>query len=131
MDLNYFDWWNEEKKLLHTEGRYPYFKEGEIWWTQVGQNVDTEIRGKGKRFLRPVVILKKVYGKACVAIPLSSKARVGDYYFSFEDSKGKLQCALLPQIRYLDGKRLLYRHSFLDEKVFLNLKFALFNFLKK
>lgn len=111
MDKNVFDSWNEKKKLTHFVGKRPYFNKGEIWWAQLGQNISTEIFGKGKDFLRPVVILQIVYGNACLVLPLTSADRRGDYYCSFLDSKGNVQCALLAQVRYLDGKRLKHKQS--------------------
>lgn len=112
MKMELFDIWNERKKQIHVEGVCPpYFSSGQIWWAQLGKNIATEIMGKGNDFLRPILIFRIVYGNACIAIPLSSVQHEGDYYFSFQDSKGFAQCALLTQIRYIDGKRLKYRQS--------------------
>lgn len=111
MDPEIFNQWNEKKKQTDASEKFPHFSIGEIWWAQIGQNISTEVAGKGTDFLRPIVIIQKVYGNACMAIPLTSKAREGDYYYSFRDSKDNLQCALLTQVRYLDAKRLRYKQS--------------------
>src|SRR3989339_1896643 len=106
-----FDRWNDKKKVINFEGSYPHFLQGQIWWAQLGQNIATEVTGKGKDFLRPVVVVQRVYGNACLAVPLTTIQRRGDYYFSFNDLKGSAQYALLAQVRYLDGKRLKYQRS--------------------
>lgn len=108
MNEENFDLWNQKKKNIHLIGKAPpYFKQGEIWWAHLGKNISTELAGKGDNYVRPVLILQKVYGNSCIAIPLTSQVRNGNYYCSFRDSKYNLQCAILPQIRYLDGKRLM------------------------
>jgi mRNA interferase MazF len=126
-----FDEWNNQKKEIDQLGKYPHFLCGQIWWAQLGQNIATEIAGKGKNFLRPVIILQRVYGNACLAIPLSSQMRKGDYYFCFQDTKFRMQNALLTQIRYLDGKRLKYQQSNIKKEDFQNLQDALLILIKK
>lgn len=55
-----FDDWNMAKKKAHKLGRVPAFKEGEIWWCVIGENIGIEINGKQKKFSRPVLVLKKI-----------------------------------------------------------------------
>ena len=48
------------KERLHSKEYKPsLFKEGEIWWSYFGENVGTEMNGKGDAFTTPVTILKK------------------------------------------------------------------------
>jgi mRNA interferase MazF len=126
-----FDQWNEKKKMTNFHGEYPHFLTGQIWWAQLGQNIATEVAGKGNDFLRPVIIVQRLYGNACLAVPLSSQARKGDYYFTFTDSKGKIQHALLAQVRYLDGKRFKYQLSDTKKEDVENLRDALCTLIKK
>ena len=54
-ERNYYDWMVvkddiQDKKRLHN------FKEWEIWWCSIGENVGVEINGKGSHFMRPVII---------------------------------------------------------------------------
>ena len=35
-------------------------REGEIWWSSVGENVGTEICGKGDIYIRPVLVFRKM-----------------------------------------------------------------------
>ena len=46
--------WMPIKADTHNAGRYRTFSEGQIWWCIWGENVGTEIDGKGELFLRPV-----------------------------------------------------------------------------
>jgi mRNA interferase MazF len=130
MSLEIFNCWNIRKKLTHLIGARPHFCVGEIWWAQLGINIGTEVLGKGKDYLRPVLIIQKAYGIACVVIPLTSKKRNGDYYHSFIDSKGNYQCVLLPQVRYLDSKRLKYQQSIALDKDFKKIVCSFIQFIK-
>ena len=116
---SFFDIWSPVKKNIHHTNRAPHFKNAEIRWVQMGHNIGSEIYGKGERFQRPVIILKKVFGDSAIVIPLTSKKSEGSYYFSFKDLKtGKIQYALLTQIRYIDGKRILGKISSMSVKDF-------------
>ena len=131
MEESIFDQWNEKKKTTNFQSEYPHFLTGQIWWAQLGQNIATEVAGKGNDFLRPVIIIQRVYGNACLAIPLSSQNRIGDYYHTFKDSKGKTQYALLTQTRYLDGKRLKYQLADTKKEDLDNLRNAFCAVIKK
>ena len=61
IDLITFDQWNEVKKNLHQkEKEVEFFKEKQIWWCSVGQNLGSESYGKGATFSRPVLVFKKL-----------------------------------------------------------------------
>ncbi|NJP03879.1 type II toxin-antitoxin system PemK/MazF family toxin [Candidatus Gracilibacteria bacterium] len=108
-----------------------HFRLAEIWWVQFGKNIATEVTGKGSDFLRPAVIIQLVFNNACLVVPLSTKIKVGDYYFAFCDTKGMSQCANLAQIRYVDGKRLKYKQSSIPKDAFENLREALCRLIRK
>lgn len=131
MDEAIFNQWNEKKKGTNFKGERPHFLSGQIWWAQIGQNIATEVAGKGGDFLRPVIILQRVYGNACLAIPLTSQDRKGDYYFRFLDSKGIAQYALLAQTRYLDGKRLKYQMADTKKEDLDKIRDAICRLIKK
>ena len=128
---NDFNIWNEKKKQINKTENHPHFFTAQIWWVQFGKNIVTEITGKGADFLRPAIILQKVYKNACLVIPLTSQQKNGDYYFNFCDSSGKKQCAKLVQIRYIDARRLKYKLSNISAKDFENLKYDFMNIIKK
>lgn len=52
-------WFPIKSKLDSTDHRPPYFKEGEIWWSHIGENIGIETNGKSDAFTRPVLIFKK------------------------------------------------------------------------
>ena len=53
-----FNGWILVKKRLHYTKTLRTFNTGEIWWCAVGENVGSEICGKGRTFARPVVIVR-------------------------------------------------------------------------
>ncbi|WP_253747075.1 hypothetical protein [Helicobacter sp. CLO-3] len=60
--MDNFDKWNDTKKAIHNSPkRQKIIKEGGVYWVNVGQNVGCEVNGKGGDFVRPVLVLKKVY----------------------------------------------------------------------
>lgn len=117
-----FDLWNNHKKRIHTTGKCIHFREGDIRWVYFGKNVGSEIAGKGEKFFRPVLIIKKVYGHSAIVVPLSSHKTAGNYYFSFTSSNNIDQCANLAQVKYLDGKRLFRKIGSISQIDFTALK---------
>jgi coenzyme F420-0:L-glutamate ligase len=126
-----FNKWNEKKKLIDSLKKKKSFYVKDIWWAQIGQNIGSESVGKGNSFLRPVLIVRRVYGSAAIVIPLTSKEKTGDYYYNFVDTNGKRQCALLTQIRYLDAKRLEYRNSRISTVELKNIKASFSSMINK
>ena len=92
----HFDIWMPLKTRIHFAERKWEFREREIWWMAIGENVGTEVNGKGANFLRPVLIVRKYGPRGFFGVPLSSKVHNGMWYTSFK-SNGKHQCALLSQ----------------------------------
>ena len=68
-----FKGWMKLKEKIHKKGSFRTFREGEIWWCKVGENVGSEICGKGKDFLRPVVVVNKLSKYNFIGVPLTSK----------------------------------------------------------
>lgn len=92
----HFDVWMPLKKRIHFVGREWEFREREIWWMAIGENVGTEVNGKGDNFLRPVLIVRKYGPGGFFGVPLSSQLHEGMWYTNFT-SKKKEHCALLSQ----------------------------------
>lgn len=122
-----FDQWNLLKKSLDKNETKVLFKEGEIWWASIGQNIGEETYGKGSKFMRPVIIFRKLSGTACIAIPLTSKERVGTWYFKFEVDE-VVRYAMMHQSRILSTKRFESRMATIPEKDFKELKNAVGKF---
>ena len=94
-----------KKKLNDRTIKPPYFKDGEMWWCHIGENVGSEVDGKGDFFTRPILIYKKLGSESMLAIPTSTKQKEGSWYVPFV-YKGILEVALLSQIRVVSFKRL-------------------------
>lgn len=104
-DSKRFNIWMPLKENIHCTGRKWEFREREIWWMAVGENIGTEVNGKGDNFLRPVLVVRKYGPGGFFGIPLSSQIHGGIWYTNF-NSKGKKQCALLSQASSFSSHRL-------------------------
>lgn len=116
-----FDAWNDKKKILDIYRRQVLFKEGDIWWCAVGQNIGEEVYGKGGEFRRPIIILKKLSGNSCIGIPTTTKPRSGSWYHKIH-VRGLDRWALLNQIRFFSCNRLWVRESTLPKEQLFELK---------
>lgn len=116
-----FDAWNTVKKGLHSHGIYRGFKEREIFYANVGENIGFEQCGKGDEFVRPVLIFRKFNRYVFSGIPLSTTSRRGIHYFAF-DLKTSQSVALLSQMRLFDSKRLLNKLGMINQESFKQMK---------
>ena len=86
---NLFDQWNEVKKDTSKDDFLVGFKTREIFNIKMGQNIGFEQNGKGKEFIRPVLIYKKLTKDMFIGIPLTTTNRQGSFFFDFELAKIK------------------------------------------
>ena len=125
-DLEYFDAWNEEKKKIHnreifyrdSNGRQRskiFFNAGEIWWVTLGKNIGGESYGKWPNFARPVYIFRKFSADSFLALPITSREKIGSWYLPIE-FKWLKRTLILPQIRYMSAQRLLEKIADIPEK---------------
>ncbi len=120
-----FDKWNEVKKRTEQKQDVAYFREREIYWANIGQNIGYEQNGKGEDFMRPLLVFRKYSNKLFCGIPLSTSIREGSFFFNFQFLQDKSSCALLVQAKTFDVKRLdrkigmMKKEDFkqLDEKI--------------
>ncbi len=124
-----FDGWLDLKKGMEDSGRMPTIKEGEIWWCGVGTNVGVEISGKGNRFARPVLVLKKLNKFGFMAVPLTSKSKAGSWYVSFE-FLGNTETAVVGQARVMSVSRLYDKMGQMSKKKFEKVKTGFLNLYK-
>ena len=99
------DEWNAIKKTIDSTSNKVFFKEREIFWLSIGENIGFEQNGKGEIFSRPVLVLKKFSKNLFFGVPLSTQIKEGSFFFTFE-LLGKQSNALLVQGRLYDSKRL-------------------------
>lgn len=118
--LRLLDWW-KVSVVVDSKETIPFFREGEIWWCNLGVNIGREIFGKGINFTRPVIIFKKINRDSFLAVPLTTKIKNGSWYVEIF-YEGIERRAILSQVRVLDGKRLTKKMGTLSRKNFINLK---------
>lgn len=109
-----FAGWIKLKAKIHYKGSIRTIRDGEIWWCRIGENVGNEICGKGKDFLRPVLIIHKLTKYNFIGIPLTSKEHEGDWYVKF-DFKGKKEYAVIAQVENISTYRLHHKMGELPE----------------
>lgn len=83
----------------------PFFKEGEIWWCYMGENIGCEISGKNIHFDRPIFILKKLDKYSFIGLPVTSVQKNGSWYFSFKMNYSN-NIIILSQPKHMDYRRL-------------------------
>lgn len=100
-----FQQWNFLKQSLHRREWQGFIREGEVWFCSIGVNVGWEEDRKNNLFERPIIVIRKLSRHYFWGIPLTTKQRVGDYYFSYTVD-GRIVTALLMQMRLFDCRRL-------------------------
>lgn len=116
-----FDKWNHFKKNLTNEEKSLLFQERDVWWCSIGINVGHEQDGKGDKFNRPVLILKKFNKQLFWGVPLTSQIKDNLHYYYFE-LNNKQQCAMLTHLRLYDAHRLGNRMNRLPNEHFKIIK---------
>ena len=110
--------WIKLKILLHANGKILYFKEGQIWWVNFGQNIGREINGKHANFERPAIVLKKFGGDTFWALPVTSVPKEGRHYYRFANPDGRQNFVNLSQLRLMSSQRMIRKIGRLDEMDF-------------
>lgn len=86
MNLKYkkdFDEWNIQKKKIDNFENKKTFHEREIWFIKIGENIGFEQNGKGREFLRPIIVYKKFSKNVFLGIPLTRADKKGKFYNNF------------------------------------------------
>ena len=100
-----FDNWNNNKKKISNKDSLPQFSEREVWWCSLGVNVGYEEDGKGKDYLRPVLIVRKFNKGIFYGVPITSKSK-NDKFHAPVNSGEIVGSVILSQMRLVDAKRL-------------------------
>ena len=116
-----FDEWNEIKKKSEKSSKKLFFKERDIFFIKIGENIGFEQNGKGTDFLRPVIIFKKFNNYLFMGIPLTTTEKEGKYYFEFQFTNKK-SFAILSQLRAFDIKRIKHKIGYINKDDFEKLK---------
>lgn len=102
-----YDVWNIKKQIINQKKGRKHFKERDVVFINIGENIGYEQNGKGNEFLRPVLVYKKFSTEIFLGIPLTRTSKDSHFYSSF-NFKGKTSTAILSQIRLFDAKRIAY-----------------------
>jgi mRNA interferase MazF len=121
--------WHELKLSINEKETALLFQEQEIWWCSLGKNIGVEENGKNEKFVRPVVILKKFSKDMFWGLPMTSKDKIGKYYYNFFFNGGQ-HTVLISQLRVLSGKRLLRKIGKINNKQFDEIKMAVIQIIK-
>jgi len=118
-----FDKWNKVKKATHKIERKLTIKPREIYWLRIGQNIGHEEFGKGKDFLRPVIVVRQLTKELFIGIPTTTSTKENNNYFhNIQYTNKKYETinsvAMILQFRVFSKKRLLNKIAMLDKKYF-------------
>ena len=120
-----FDDWNEVKQQLDNKKSKIQFKEREIFWASIGENIGFEQNGKGNDFSRPILVIRKLNKQLFFGVPLSTTLRDGSYYYNFDFLENRKSSALLVQAKVYDIKRIDRKLGMINKNDFLSLKVKL------
>jgi len=120
---DYKRWTYLKEKVNNSGSPRVLFHEREIWDCGLGENIGFEQDGKGKSFLRPVLIIKKFNHDVLWGIPLTTSKKKGHpYYYNFSFVEGVQSSAILSQIRLIDAKRLSHLMGYMSKPDFEEIK---------
>jgi mRNA interferase MazF len=102
---NFTEWFRLKPKLDGQNHQPPLVKERGLWWCHLGENIGTEISGKGVKFNRPVIILKKLSRHTYMVIPTSTKVKQGSWFVYFKYNMIDM-VACLHQVKTIDYRRI-------------------------
>ena len=74
----------------------------------MGKNIGFEQDGKGKEFLRPILIYKKFNSEQFIGFALTSKEKKGKFYVKLPHNQ-KVSYVILSQIRTYSAKRISHK----------------------
>ena len=121
--MKQFDKWNEVKKRTDEIERRLKISPRDIYWLKIGQNIGHEEFGKGKEFLRPVIVIRQLTSDLFVGVPTTtSKKDSNDYFHNINYLNHKKDevhsVAMLLQFRTYSKKRLLSKMGTVNKNEF-------------
>ena len=100
------EWTRIKLKVNQRSVEKIYFYSREIWWANIGSNIGFEQDGKNFNFSRPILVLKKFNKNMFWGLPLTSKNKIGDYFYSIY-RKDENYTFILSQLKLISSKRLI------------------------
>lgn len=100
----------EVKTKIHNDSlngeNLPYYREGQIFWMSIGENIGFEEDGRGELFIRPVIVLSGYTKRLFFGAPLTTTVRKGHYFINII-CNNKSATILLNQARPFDTARII------------------------
>jgi mRNA interferase MazF len=121
MNLSDFTDWLKTKFTLDAQERVHQIKQGEVYWCALGVNVGDEEHGKGERYRRPVLVLKKFNNNIFIGVPMSTRHKINPYYLKVL-LKDVEQSVMISQLRVMDTKRLDSKIGYISKQDLLMIK---------
>ncbi len=126
-NLDKFDKWNEVKKDTQKLKFKLGIKPREIYWTKIGYNVGDEQYGKGKEFVRPLIIIRQLPYDLFIGVPATTAIKQNNDYFHnifYKDDLNRdiSSFAMILQQRVFSKKKLLNKIGTVDNKNFKEIK---------
>jgi mRNA interferase MazF len=118
-----YDEWNKIKKLTDEKEFRFTIKPREIFWTKIGLNIGHEEYGKGKQFIRPVIVVRQLTSDLFIGVPTTTTSKDDNDYFHSINYKDKSNrhissSAMILQQKVLSKKRLLNKIGIVDKDNF-------------
>lgn len=120
--MQQYDNWNEVKQLTQKTNKKVFFKERDIFWSKIGENIGYEQNGKGDKFQRPVLVVRKYSNDMFLGIPLSTTLREGSFFYQFNFLEDQISTALLVQAKLFSSKRFIKKIGKINNTNFIELK---------
>ncbi|MEK7185210.1 MAG: type II toxin-antitoxin system PemK/MazF family toxin [Patescibacteria group bacterium] len=114
----FLEWLTLKEKLHSNSQTPPFFKEGEVWWCSLGENIGYEINGKSKLFSRPVLVFRKISRNTFLAIPISTQPQKVRAWYVPVTLNGKENSVILSQVRVIDYRRMWSKFGEISEEDF-------------
>ena len=106
--------WHELKAKIDAKVNLADIKQGQIWWCILGANIGHEEDGKGEKFSRPVLVVRKFNRNLFWGVPLSTQIKDKFHYHKIT-FHGKTQSAMLSQLKLYSTKRLTAKMGQLED----------------
>jgi len=118
-----YDNWNKVKKSTQQNKRKLGIKPREIFWAKIGQNLGDEEYGKGKDFVRPLIIIRQLTGDLFIGVPTTTSQKDNNDYFhniSYIDKTNQSvnSSAMILQQKVFSKKRILSKIGKVDSDSF-------------
>jgi mRNA interferase MazF len=127
---NEFDRWNEVKKKTQNDNFNFRIKPREIYWAKIGYNIGNEQYGKGKDFVRPLIVVRQLTHDLFIGIPTTTSQKKDNDYFHKIEYRDDLHrdiksSAMILQQKVFSKKRILSKIGKVDTESFKEIKIKL------